>query len=439
VRGGALVSRDGRPFRALGENRFNVYDPTWSDGLDPEHYLARMAADGMNTVRVFVITGCGRAGTEPRPGCLEPELGRFDEAAARQFDAVFAAAERHGVKVVLSIFAIGFTPGDVWRGWEENPYSAARGGPARTPADFFTDAAAREAARRRLRFVMARWGASPAFLAVDLLNEPEWDGAVPEDAWIPWAEDLARTWHAEDRHGVLVTAGPVGLHLNVQHDERAWWASPGCDLVQWHRYGPDIYDVHDLARALVSTIRDTARDGKPVLLGEFGYGGEAKPLYDHTHVGLWASTFAGAGALSHSAPVFQVDSDEPMTPERGRHFRTLAAFLRRADRREALAPGADGEASLPGTRALTLRGRDTAAVWVHGARRGYGRPVRGLRVGLDGLAPGRWRVTWIDDVAGAELARGEREVGAAGRLALPAPAFVRHAAALLERIEPPRG
>jgi hypothetical protein len=430
VRGAALVSEDGRPFHPLGENRFKVYDPAWSDGLAAEAYVARMAGDGMNTLGVFVFTACGRAGTPAKPGCLEPSLGRFDEGAAAAYDAIFEAAERHGVKIVLSIFAVGFTPGDAWKGWEENPYSAARGGPASSPAEFFTGGAAREAARRRLRYVLARWSASPALLSVDLLNEPEWDGAIAESAWIPWAQDLARTWCAEDAYRHPVSAGPVGLHWNVERDERAGWASAGCDVVQWHR-GPDVYDVHALAGALVATARDTARYGKPVLVGEFAWGGEAKPGYDHTHVGLWASTFAGAGVLAHSAPPFTVDSDEPMTPDRALHFRTLAAFLARAEAREALRPGPEPRTSVPGLRALALGGESTVALWVHAPRLGYGTAVRGAAVTVAGLAPGRWRVTWIDDVSGEELAREERSVRT--RASLPVPPFTRHVAALLER------
>jgi hypothetical protein len=433
VRGDALVHEDGRPFRPLGENRFNVYDPAWSDGLGPDAYLARMARDGMNTLRIFVFSACGRPGTPPKPGCLEPALGRFDPAAAEAYDAIFAAAERHGVKVVLSLFAIGFTSGDAWKGWEENPYSVDRGGPADAPGDFFSDPAAREAARRRLRYALARWSASPALLAVDLLNEPEWDGGIDEERWIPWAEDLARTWREEDPYGHPVTLGSVGLHWDVTRDERPWWASERCDVVQWHRYGPDVYDPHRLAAALVETVRDTRRYGKPVLVGEFGYGGEPQPAWDHTHVGIWAASFAGAGVLAHSAPVFTIDSDAPMTPERARRFRTLAAFLRRADARGAVAPAPDPAVSLPGARALALAGERTLALWVHAPRKGYGRPVRGLRVSVAGLAPGTWRITWLDDVSGAELARETRPLGASAELA--APAFRRHVAAIAERLE----
>ncbi len=433
VRGERLETEDGRPFRPLGENRFNVYDPSWSDGLTSDAYVARMARDGMNTLRIFVFSACGRPGGPRKPGCLEPALGRFDPDAAAQYDAVFAAAERHGVKVVLTLFAIGFTPGDAWKGWEENAYSVDRGGPADTPGDFFSDPDAREAARRRLRYALARWSASPALLAVDLLNEPEWDGAIDERRWIPWAEDLARTWRAEDPYQHPVTAGPVGLHWNVVRDERPWWESEACDVVQWHRYGPDVYDPHDLVRELVATVRDTRRYGKPVLIGEFGYGGEPRPVWDHTHVGIWAATFAGAGVLSHSAPVFNVDSDAPMTPERARRFRTLSRFLARAEAGGPLSPAGDARAEPRDVRALVLGRDDARAIWLHAPRARYGRPMVGARVTLRDLPAGRWRISWIDDVTGAELAAETRDV--AGHVVLAVPQFRRHVAALMERAD----
>lgn len=433
ARGAALATDDGLPFLPLGENRFDAVDPSWSDGLVPDAYVARMAADGMNTIRVLVLTACGREGAAPSPGCLEPSLGRFDPDAAARYDAVFEAAERHGVKVVLSIFAAGFTPGDGWKGWEDNPYAAARGGPARTPADFFTDPAARRAAHRRLRYVLARWSASPALLAVELLDEPERDGAIPEDRWMPWAEEMARTWRAEDPYGHLVTAGPVGLHGNVERDERPWWAAAGSDVVQWHRFGPDVNEVHDLADALVATVRDTARHGKPVLVGGFGWGGEPKPGYDHAHVGIWAATFAGAGVLANTAPPFSIDPGEPKTAERGRHFRSLAAFLARAGR-EALSPAGDPEVSVPGMRALSLAGKRTVALWLLAPREGYGDPVEGARVVLRRLAPGRWRATWVDDATGEEMGTEEREV-TQEEAVLVAPRFVRHVAAVVERVD----
>jgi hypothetical protein len=150
-------------------------------------------------------------------------------------------------------------------------------------------------------------------------------------------------------------------------------------------------------------------------------------------VGIWAATFAGAGVLSHSAPVFTLDSDAPMTPERARRFRALSRFLSRAEARGPLSPALDARVGTRGLRALVLAREDVRAIWLHAPRVRYGRAVVGARVTVSGLKPGRWRLAWIDDVSGAELASATRELG--GDAVVTAPPFRRHVAALLERLE----
>jgi hypothetical protein len=201
--------------------------------------------------------------------------------------------------------------------------------------------------------------------------------------------------------------------------------------VQWHLYGKEVYEVHALAAEMTRKVRETWSYGKPVLVGEFGYGGEAKPAYDHTHVGLWSAVFSGAGVLAHSAPPFNIDSDELMTPQRASHFRTLRNFLRNLPE---LVPG---EASASdGAAAWALVGGSSsdavAAVWLLAPEASYDQPVSGLRVEVRGLADGRWHASWTDDVTGRPLGRSSA-MSRNSRLELTAPTFTRHIAARLSR------
>jgi hypothetical protein len=427
-----LAFADGGAFLALGENRMNIYDPTWNHGeVGMEAYVAAMSSRGMTTLRVFVFTD---AEAEDAPdgrqkGCLEPRPGVFDDEVAAEFDALFDAAERHAIHIVLTLFACGFTPGDPWKGWEDNPYHERNGGPARENWQAFEEPRARELARGRLRYVLDRWGRSPSLLAIDLLNEPEWDGEVGEDVWFAWAEDLAATAQAEDPYGHPITVGSVGLHWNVEGDERAWWGSPRCSIVQWHLYGPEVYEVHALAAEMTRKVRETWGLGKPVLVGEFAWGGEDKTTYDHTHVGIWSATFAGAGVLAHSAPPFTVDSDEPMTPERGAHFRALRDLLRPLEEAGALDP--DLEAQARGAAAWALGDATRRGVWLLGPERGYGEPVTGVTVTTGALPRGRYVEAWFDDLTRAPLGAALERDHAGGPLRLRPPAFRRHAFGLV--------
>lgn len=433
-----LAFDDGSPLLVLGENRINIYDPTWNDGhADIESYVARMAAAGMTTLRVFVFDD---AEAEDRPdrrqlGALEPRVGRFDEQVAERFDRIFEAAERHGVYVVLTLHAIGFSTGEgeTWKSWEDNPYSAARGGPAASPRAFFEDAALRPVEARKLDYAIDRWGYSTHLLAIDLLNEPEWDGRIPETSWIPWAEWMSAHERAHDPYGHLVTAGSVGLHWNVDGDERPWYASPANSAVEWHLYGKEYYEPHALARELTRKVEETYGDGKPVVCGEFAYGGEDHVTYDHTHVGIWTLLMSGAGAVAHSAPPFQIDSDEPMTRARAAHFRVLSDFLRDA-RAGELEPRRDLSVEPRDAAAWSLRSEtgDRRAIWLLAGERGYGRRVLGARVTVPELPAGRYRVSWRDDVTGASLETASIASDGHAPVTLDAPPFVRHVAAIVE-------
>jgi cellulase (glycosyl hydrolase family 5) len=429
IRGHAFERSNGTAFIAIGENRINLYDPSWNwHALSIERYLEHMARHGMTAVRVFIVSDVENEQEGSRnAGVLEPELGRFDEHVAEQLDRIFRAAAARNMGVVLVAFALGFSPDDDWKSWHDNPYAAERGGPAASRFEFFESPVARAQAAQRIRYLAARFAPYPSLLAIDLLNEPEWDGGIPEVAWKPWAEAMAEVWRRADPYHHAVTLGSVGLHWNIEGDERAWWSSTPCDVVQWHLYGPQVYEVHSLADEMTRKVRESWSYGKPVLVGEFAYGGEAKPAYDHTHVGLWSASFAGAAVLAHSAPPFNVDSDELMTPERARHFIVLKDVLARLGNSAPVAAQANR-----GARAWALFGAKAGAVWILAPKEGYGAEFSNVHVGLTAPAGGAWEVQWLDDVTGKAIGAAARiRTTGGGTLSLDVPPFTRHIAGSL--------
>jgi hypothetical protein len=427
-----FVDEHGQTVLVLGENRINVYDPSWNYGsVGIAEYLRRMKESGMTAVRVFILSDCKNevAPDKYQIGCLEKGIGRFDERTADAFDVLFDAAEKNDIDVILVAFAIGYTPlPDTWKSWADNPYSIYRGGPATAPSEFFGRRFWPDA-ERKLRYIADRWASSPRLLAIDLLNEPEWDGPIAESVWIPWAVAMAHAWRALDPYGHLVTAGPVGPQHNVDQDETAWYANDANDIVQWHLYGKEFYDPYALALEMERKVEETWRFGKPIVCGEFAYGGEDKSTYDHTHNGIWSLLLSGAGALAHSAPVFQIDSDEPMTPERAAHFRVLSDVLRSLDRSKVFVPQRDMKLWDREAHAMSLVASDgDRLLWLLGPRRTYGSVVKRAKVTLRAPPAGRWGVTWIDDVTGKELGRKTITSPGDGDLSLEAPPFVRHVA-----------
>lgn len=445
-----FTREDGARVFLLGENRFNIYDPAWNyQGMSIEEYIAYMASHGENALRLFVFNDCDGEEQPGRkqPGCLEPQVGQIDADVADDFERIFVAAERHGVYVILSLFAVGFTPDDVWKGWEDNPYNRARGGLVDTPEEFFTSEPARAFQKKRIDYVVDRYGAYTSFLAIDLLNEPEWDGKIGEETWLPWARDLGQHFRARDPYGHLVTAGPVGLHWNIDGDERAWYESPENDVVQWHLYGEETYASHALNAEISRKVEETRSFNKPILLGEFGYGGEDKLTFDHTHVGIWTATFNGAGVLAHSAPVFEIDSDQPMVPARAAHFRVLREYLDALGDATSLEvlPPEKSSATPSGTRVLALGDERRRALWIMGPEAGYGEQVVNAVLHLADVPCQRVELRWWNDTTGELLHKQqqqpERTASASDSCELSAriPSFVRHVAGELTLADQPEG
>jgi mannan endo-1,4-beta-mannosidase len=59
----------------------------------------------------------------------------------------------------------------MWKRWDHHPYNAANGGPCGQRQSFLTCPNVRAAIKRRLAFVIERWGGSGALFAWDLWNE----------------------------------------------------------------------------------------------------------------------------------------------------------------------------------------------------------------------------------------------------------------------------
>jgi hypothetical protein len=214
-------------------------------------------------------------------------LGRYSLDNAWRIDTLLNLAQQHGVYLMLCLGYHGelqeqhdFFGSEAW---VASPYNAAHGGPCAAPADFWTNEAARQLYRRKLRYFVARWGYSPQIAAWEFWNEV--------NAPAPWVQEMARALREMDANRHLIT---------TTYGNDAVWQLPEIDFTQTHHYG-DSGSIPDSAEPLSALCRDhTARFGKPHLIGEFGidwrtYDGKYDPdgLGVNFHHGLWASALSG--------------------------------------------------------------------------------------------------------------------------------------------------
>jgi mannan endo-1,4-beta-mannosidase len=194
--GGRYFEVDGRPFLPLGYN----HNPDWSkfveanpsrDDYHPEvteAYMAHLAESGVNTLRMMIET--------PPSGNLEEPLGTFSPEHVKWIDTIVSAARKHGIRLII-------TPWDTFwmnRRWETTAYNPHLGGLVKRRIDFITDLRVREQQKRRLRFMIDRWGNLDTIFSWEILNEGDiWWGAnaAQLDAWATDIAEYVRSYEKQ--------------------------------------------------------------------------------------------------------------------------------------------------------------------------------------------------------------------------------------------------
>jgi len=222
------------------------------------------------------------------------KLGNYDMAEAWRLDYVLEKAREKDIYVLLCLMNHGqLQTGELTGQWSDNPYNTARGGPLASPEDFWGDETAIELFKRRLRYVVSRWGYSTQILAWELWNEVELTDNYDFEKVAEWHEMMAQYLTQSDPYGHLIT---------TSSDPRLG-SLDSTDFVTVHRYGPEGF--LDIGGALNSMVRELLeRFRKPVMVSEFGADWRwfDNPYYYRDregveiHNGIWSSVFSGSAS-----------------------------------------------------------------------------------------------------------------------------------------------
>jgi hypothetical protein len=257
---------DNIPYVPVGANL------AWSPGGDTlsyyKHAFHKFGYANLNWMRVWMAHWDGlnldwlppSKGASPRPGAI-------DEGVAETWDGILESAEDNGVYVQMVLQHHGqYTTADN-SNWAENPWNAANpGGFLKTPGEFFTDPNARVITLMKYRYIVARYGWSPAILAYELFNEVHWTdafrlGHVADVA--RWHTDVANYIRQVDVYGHLITTSTENLKSPIYEK---------MDYYQPHLYASNMVAAARQFEPAFSTL------GRPAFYGEEG--DEHQPLSD---------------------------------------------------------------------------------------------------------------------------------------------------------------
>ena len=399
--------------------------------LDYDEWLEAYQKAGINYIRIWMW-----------PEAFGIEWDRGDKLHYRQdnawrLDRVFAEAERRGVYVMLCLDYHGIfeVKPDFWGGnnfWTRHPYNATNGGPCLSQNEFFTGDEAKKLYEKRLRYIVARWGAFPNILAWEFFNEIDNEYAYLKHAdVVAWHRDMGRRLRAMDPYGHLITSSFTG-----GSERPDLFALPEMDFAQYHSYN----EKHPARMQAEKTTRFFQKYGKPFFVSEYGtdwkgWKPDTDPHFRALHQAIWSGAFTGAAGTAMTWWWEHIHTGNLYT-----HWSALSGFLKgtgigRAGMRPAQFEKAEGAVLAYG-----LAAHDEALVWVldracdwpDGAMEADPAPVTGAKVMLEGVDDGAWTIEWWDTLSGKRVAE-VQGMASGGRLGLEAPAFQADVAARLKR------
>ncbi|MFP4055627.1 MAG: DUF5060 domain-containing protein [Candidatus Brocadiia bacterium] len=409
----------GKPYFPIGHN------VCWADSalktFDYERYFRKMAGAHENFTRIWMCSWS-----------LELEGPRLDDYRldnAWRLDLVLRSARKHGV-----YFKLCFDNFYDFTQHRHGPYWRANGGMCDAPRDFFLKPEARRHYRRRLRYIVARWGHATPIMAWELWNEMDYArsdrGRVrssKEPYMLEWTSEMAAHLERTDPYD-----HPITNTLAAYTDWPEFWSLPALDFVQLHAYIYEDWEPtpkqYDAAALVLDQARDFQHYRKPFLVAELGYhpSGGANPLNKldklgiHLHNALWASSLSGAAG----APMLWWWDNYVDPNDLYYHYRALGRFLEGVDwTGRPWVPLRDhGEGNL---RLVGLRTDSLALLWFQDRRNTWHRRLKDKQpppllqpftLRVPGLKPGRYQLTWFDTYNGTVITHTEAQADGRGLL-----------------------
>lgn len=433
---------DGSPYVAVGQNL------AWYGArgtFDYDAWIERLAAEGATYIRLWMPSWAMGLEVIRRDGngnVALSTLGDYTEQLDRawQLDYVLDLAARHGIAVMLCIQNHGAFSLTNNSEWNDNPYNVANGGPLDAPGGIFTDAEARELFRRRLRYVVARWGHATNLLAWELWNEVDLTQIPSDAAVVEWHREMAAEIRALDPYDHLITTS-LSDSLGSRPGLDAVWDLDDIDFTQAHYYsfGGFVTDFTQLFPRIAARLR---RFDKPFLFAEAGvdFRGPVEtlandPESDGIHDILWAGLFTGGFGSGMTWWWDNVVDPEDLYF----HFGAMAATVEGVDfASEEFAVETVTASSAEGrtVRVFVLHGTETMLLWVKNPAHQWYSPdptvLTGVELALADATDGTYRARWIDTRGGGEIANGIVTAND-GVLSVQAPSFQRDIALRLDR------
>ena len=279
-----LAFDDATSYRPVGNNLCWAWT---GGGFSMQAWQDALADAGGNWTRYWMSQHSAAQAIEWSPGAYWHGLGRYSQQISARFDDLLEHAEQRGVYVQMCLDSYNGWNFAYYPNWNDNPYNTAKGGMLTRPIDYLTNAEARDYAKKRFRYVAARWAYSTAVLCWEFWNEVDIMGAGGSWSETYYANRAAgAAWHQE--MAVWIRGLDPFEHLRTTSFSNdpdplrfpEIWELPEMDVVESHRYSNSLPSSH------VGLIDQMKVYDKPCLLGEWGVASAPSAVGDSTGLGV---------------------------------------------------------------------------------------------------------------------------------------------------------
>jgi hypothetical protein len=308
----ALEYENGRPFFSFGANicdhypdkQLNAFDVVHDsiDRVDDMSFFTSKLKEHNALFPRFRIDD-SRMGIEAIvcPASYEG-IGRYHQRTSWEIDRCVQDAARQGTAYLLCVYS----GANLRPRYDRNVFWTRFGGPVEKTEDIWTSEECLDYFKRKIRYCVARWGASPGVGVWEIYNEILIGHAVtPKErrGREAFQRKLSAYFKEIDPYKRLVTTNPHGPLLEVE-TFTTMMEDPNIDLVDYHIYNAEDFAVE--VQRLNEFFR--ARLRKPIVITEYGAStqlfnqsvhGSAKydPQGIFLHNGAWASVMTGATGI----------------------------------------------------------------------------------------------------------------------------------------------
>ncbi len=415
-----LVHQDGTPFYGVGHcDALNIL----IDGFDPEDGVVlfnNMLAADENFVVWWPLYS------------NSPVSNHYESYTASNLTMIDLIVQDAQKKGIFLIFTIWDHPQlrDSSHAWGDGRWDGFNGFHKLTSIDeFFTSEEAWVWQENFYRYIIARWGHSPAIGMWQTVSEINGTNAYEQ----------MDSWHAKI-NAYFVENDPYRHPTTASMSGDVDW--PGghaeMDAPQVHVYALD-EGATAAARTIASWTELMWQTGKPNWIGEFGVTGNSE-YPEMFHNAIWAAL--GAGAALTPAEWNSGGSWMQMTTEMSADQARLAQFVKDIPLAWLNPVVLEISSSDPDVRSWGVAGQDGGLLWVQDFST-EGQPIEDLRASemirtgvelqIQGLADGTFTITPYHTWQGAYLEPFEVACPQAGTCLIPLPEFENDMAFKIER------